>query len=177
MPFSLYLCRARQIPILFWFFSLLGLAYYVSGLMYSKYFFIGPVAMSLCILYALKDINTEDVSIKIYWFFIIGGLLALATNILPNSHFVAIAGLHLLILGPILKSIIKVKTHLYSNLYDFFLGLMILLLLLLELIPHYFHILQISAAICGSFLYIIMTHLIHQNWGEIKKLYLNGSRV
>lgn len=148
-------------PVWVWFLSILGLAGFVTDLVAPIYFLWAPLLVSFLLLYVLlkswsRPQNILEFRFYFYMVSLALGLIFFGLGWLPNTHFVAIAGLHFLILGPLLGLFISFRQVFFYLIYDVFVLLMVLFLILMWLVPESILTWQLMAAFSGVPLFLMV---------------------
>lgn len=86
----------------------------------SKYTFLGPIALALLLCSSLfqNQYSYTLTRLRIYWLFTAISLFLFGVALVPNQHNIAIGGIHLIILGPILQSIFNFEKYKLTWIYD-----------------------------------------------------------
>lgn len=165
----------RHAPVaITWFFGIVSGAIYLTELSTHWFFGVGLVSVGLEISRALWKTHIDerqknqyqiDRRILCLWAIFAGSLIATGLGLLPYSYFSAIAGIHYLILGPLLMTfaITHLRLELGSVLRMIYEGsflTMVASIALKAVAPQHFQELQHLAAISGSLLVISMILII-----------------
>jgi hypothetical protein len=138
----------------FWPAALIGMAVFVSELLPPLYFFWGPLILGGIILINLFSSLSEAkiyslLRLKLYWFLVGLSLIVFSIGTIRNSHYGSVAGVHFLVLGPILMSFVSLKGKLTRFSYDLSLAFMVISILAMEFYVADFILLQKIALLSG----------------------------
>lgn len=159
LPVALQAFGSSRRPAWLWWLGTMGLAAFVTGLPFSKYFFWGPIVLSLLLLEFVRAQNHTHRA-SFYFLLLSGGLFLFGTGLVQNSHFIAVAGIHFLILGPILTSFVAMKNKTQRCLYDACTLTMVSALLALDVLPAQNIVWQRVAAVCGFGILLVIVSVL-----------------
>lgn len=159
-----------------WVMGVVGFSLFMADLEQSFLFAWSPFLLAVIMTMSLSRGVSRESSfyvwrMRIYSCVLAVSLFMLAFNIIDNTHFIAVTGVHFLILMIFMTTYLEKMKWPIVLLYDFAAGVMTLSLLMLEYMPKYFILWQKLAAICGLFLFAVFFYYLLQviklkNWSS-----------
>lgn len=153
VPFALWSCQFTAPSALLWCAATMGNAIFLAEIFPKDLFLWGPLAIAYFIFSACRHLLRFDAAklrLFFYWILLSLSCFGLAFSVLPNSRLIVVAGMHFVILGPLIASFIHFQNVTLRILYDISVSIMILCLVLMEVIPTWYLVLQRGAAITGA---------------------------
>ena len=153
VPFALEKKGYFKVKALWWGLCVVLTAVFVTGVFETYPVFLGPIGLGTLLFQSLyKTSKREGLRLDLYWFVASLSLSLFGFGVIENQSYIAVGGLHFIILGPILQSIFELQKEKFLWVYDVSLMIMVVSISAPVWVPQHYKTTQLTAALASSVL-------------------------